>query len=147
LNDSFELRSLSRNFLEHKINDADIEKKIMPLINELEIIDHVDLSTLKEMSSDEDFNKKIIEYFLENFPQELQSLEKDILENNKMQVKFKVHKMKTPLSMFGLKNFIEKLDKIEKLCNDNVNNLPLIVFNSLNYNIKIILEELRDIFN
>jgi signal transduction histidine kinase/DNA-binding response OmpR family regulator/HPt (histidine-containing phosphotransfer) domain-containing protein len=124
-----------------------IDKEILHYTSDQEIIYHVDMASLKEMSTDEDFNKEIIEYFIDNFPQELHSLKSDILENNKKQVKFKVHKMKTPLVMFGLNNLIEKFEKIEKLCNNNVNELAIIEYNYVDEKIKIILEELKDILN
>jgi signal transduction histidine kinase/CheY-like chemotaxis protein/HPt (histidine-containing phosphotransfer) domain-containing protein len=145
--DSFENNSSGKDSEEEKNYVTQIVTESLPPTSDQEVIDHVDLTSLNEMSSDEDFNKELIEYFLKNFPLELQSLKSDIFENNKKQLKFKVHKMKTPLSMFGLKNIIEKLEKIEKLCNNNENDLALIEYSYIDENIKIIFDELNEILN
>jgi signal transduction histidine kinase/CheY-like chemotaxis protein/HPt (histidine-containing phosphotransfer) domain-containing protein len=114
-------------------------------VNDKENYDHIELTALKEMSSDEDFEKEIIEYFLENFPQEIKSLVSDITNNNKKQVKLKVHKMKTPLGLLGLKKIIEKLEKLESLCNNDQNERAIWEFKYLSENMNIIYNELKGI--
>jgi signal transduction histidine kinase/DNA-binding NarL/FixJ family response regulator len=87
LDESFEKKSSSSDSEEQQNIITVEEKAILPHTSDQEVIDHVDLASLREMSSDEDFNKEIIEFFIENFPKELQSLESDILENNKNEEK------------------------------------------------------------
>jgi signal transduction histidine kinase/DNA-binding NarL/FixJ family response regulator/HPt (histidine-containing phosphotransfer) domain-containing protein len=111
----------------------------------LEDFDHVELSALKELSNDdEEFEKEIIQFFVENFPKEIESLEAEVNSKNQKQIKFLVHKMKSPLGMFGLKKIKCKLEKIEKNCETNIDE-ALLEFQNLCNNLKIIYEEFNSI--
>lgn len=145
LDSSMEYNSSSDDSEEVKNNVIEIVEENKAQSSDQEIIDHVDLTSLSEMSGDEEFSKDLIEYFIKNFYLELQSLQPDIKENNYKQIKFRVHKMKTPLAMFGLKNIIVKLEKIEKLCNNNEIDLALKEYFYIEENFKIISEELNEI--
>lgn len=126
-----------------QINNKLTFKEISHYNYDEENLSHVNMSSLKEISSDEDFNKELVEYFIENFPQEVHSLKYDIIENNIMQIKFKIHKMKTPLNMFGLSNIIENFEKIERLCTNNIYDSAIVEYNCVNDKLKLILEELK----
>jgi len=75
-----------------------------------------DSSKLKEVSGDDiDFEKEIIELFLDDFPRQMEKLEDAIRNMNKQDIHFCVHKMKSPLSMLGFTNILERLVEIEKM--------------------------------
>jgi CheY-like chemotaxis protein/HPt (histidine-containing phosphotransfer) domain-containing protein len=79
----------------------------------------VQMNVLKEFTSDdESIEKQIIELFLTNFPLEIDSLKNEINMENSKGVKFWVHKMKTPLEMFGLQRLRDKFEKIETFCEE-----------------------------
>jgi HPt (histidine-containing phosphotransfer) domain-containing protein len=122
--------------------DTDDEDQFDPLPYEEDNYDHVGLEDLKDLcSDDEDFEKEIIEFFVENFPHEIKSLEAEIIAKNKNQIKFWIHKMKTPLGMFGLKKINEKLEKIEKICNTSESETAMAEFKSLSNNLNVIYDE------
>ena len=125
-------------------DDSDEEINYKP--SEEDDYDHVGLEALKELSSDDEhFEKEIIEFFVENFPDEIKSLEDEIIAKNKNQINFWIHKMKTPLGMFGLKKIKEKLEKIEIFCNRCEDDNALTEFKSLKNNLNVIYNEFKNI--
>jgi signal transduction histidine kinase/CheY-like chemotaxis protein/HPt (histidine-containing phosphotransfer) domain-containing protein len=78
--------------------------------------DHVNIKTLEEYSGgDKEFKQEFIKLFLENFYQDIKSLEADVEAENMSQVNFWVHKMKSPLMMLGLFRLKDQLEKIKSL--------------------------------
>ncbi len=65
----------------------------------------IDLTYLKELSmGDEDFENTIIRQFIVQIPEELETLQQAIQENNRLQIKSLAHGMKSSVSYLGLKD-------------------------------------------
>ena len=113
-----------------------------------EILDKINIESLKEYSGDdEEFEKQLIEIFIKEVPDYLQSLESEIHKENLSEIKKAAHKLKSPLGIFGLNLLITKFDKIEKLTEQcdkiSISNF----FQSCSNNLEKILLEMRNLLN
>ena len=90
--------------------------KFVDFKEEEPVIDIFNPEKLKEISGEDvDFENEVIALFLDDFPRQLDSLEEAIRNMNEEGIKFSVHKMKSPLSMFGFDSILEKLHHIEEI--------------------------------
>jgi CheY-like chemotaxis protein len=126
---------------------SDREKNIM-IINseddEEQHQDYIHFNLLKEFSGDDmNLEKEIIELFLNNIPLEVETLLNEILFQNLKEIKFKIHKMKNSLEIFGLRIIIQKMEKIVNLCEMNNYNLALENFHGLKNDMQNIYNEMN----
>jgi signal transduction histidine kinase/DNA-binding response OmpR family regulator/HPt (histidine-containing phosphotransfer) domain-containing protein len=108
--------------------------------------DHVDLKNLKEFSNDDDdFEKELIMEFLRSTPLDLKNLQISLNIKNSKDVKFWIHKIKSPLKMFGLTIILNHLEKLNKLCDSDINDCSAVnLLNTIMDNMKLIQKELND---
>jgi signal transduction histidine kinase/DNA-binding response OmpR family regulator/HPt (histidine-containing phosphotransfer) domain-containing protein len=113
-----------------------------------EILDKINIESLKEYSGDdEEFEKQLIEIFIKEVPDYLQSLESEIHKENLSEIKKAAHKLKSPLGIFGLNILIKKFDKIEKLTEQCDKISISYFFQSCSNNLEKILLEMRNLLN
>ena len=73
----------------------------------------VNLNYLKQLSGgDEEFEKEMIRLFLEQMPADLELIRKSIAENNPIQIRQIIHKIKPTLSLFGLEYLDEQFKQL-----------------------------------
>jgi signal transduction histidine kinase/CheY-like chemotaxis protein/HPt (histidine-containing phosphotransfer) domain-containing protein len=116
-------------------------------INQQQQLDHVNLKNIQDFSgNDKIFEKELIHHFLEKFPKDLGNLLYNFTSRNYKEVDFYIHKIKSPLVMFGLKNIISQLEEVKLLCNqDYIYKLALDKLTNVENNLKIINKELHDL--
>lgn len=86
-------------------------KSIPTAIEEKKILD---LTFLDEIiGNDKDLKKEMIELFIQNIPNDIELLEKAILEKNVLDVKKMAHHMKSSLAIFKLNNEVAFLEHTE----------------------------------
>lgn len=82
----------------------------------------VNLDSLKEFSGgNKQFEKELIELFLQQVPSDMGELGKGFQESNNFRIKSLAHKLKSSMLVIGLSGLIEDLDFIE----DNTENMEL----------------------
>jgi signal transduction histidine kinase/CheY-like chemotaxis protein len=110
-------------------------------------LDHVELNLLNDFSGDDkEFEKDLMENFLLNFPKDIKNLEIYIKTKNSKETKFWIHKIKSPLGIFGLNKILDKLQNLNKLCENNFEDVQILkIFNDIEYNMEIIYKELIEI--
>jgi signal transduction histidine kinase/DNA-binding response OmpR family regulator len=87
--------------------DETNELNIKQISKESYIIENVDLKKLKEFFGDDELlENDVIESFLKTCPEDFCNLELYIKNKNLSEAKFIIHKMKSPLGMFGLTKII-----------------------------------------
>lgn len=75
----------------------------------------VDLDSLREFSGgNKEFEKEVIEMFMNQVPPDMEDLEKAFIENNTFQMKSISHKLKSSMAVLGLFGLNEHLDFIER---------------------------------
>lgn len=109
-------------------------------------IDHLNLSILKDFSGDDKvFERELMEHFLEKFNYDFENFKCNINQLNSKEVEFFVHKMKSPLGIFGLNNITEDLEYLKVLCNkEYIYRLSLEIIEKVESNIKIIQKEINE---
>jgi signal transduction histidine kinase/CheY-like chemotaxis protein len=109
--------------------------------------DHINLSILNDFSGDDRvFEKELMQHFLEKFYSDFENLKFNLKEQNYKEIEFFIHKMKSPLGIFGLSNITENLEYIKLLSNkEYLYKLSLEILGNVENNIKIIEQELRDL--
>jgi signal transduction histidine kinase/DNA-binding response OmpR family regulator/HPt (histidine-containing phosphotransfer) domain-containing protein len=79
-----------------------------------------DSSCIKDFSAgDKQFEKELIEIFLEEFSSQMDFIGKAVKEKDIQNIKFYVHKIKTPLTMLGFTDMLNELKKIENMMQNN----------------------------
>ena len=102
-----------------------------------EVIESININSLKEITGDdEEFEKDIMEKFLEEMPVYLKELEIEIVEENFLSIKKAAHKMKAPVAMFGLDGLRNKLKEIEDLAENSLANLIVKKFSACKIQLK-----------
>lgn len=112
-----------------------------------DFLEHVQLNLLNEFSGDDkDFEKDLIENFLFNFPKDIKNLELYIKTKNFKETKFWIHKIKSPLGIFGLSKILDKLQILNKLCENNFDDVKIVkIFKNIENNMEVIYNELQEI--
>lgn len=78
-------------------------------------VHEVNLDSLKEFSGgNKQFEKELIELFLQQVPSDVAELEKGFKESNDFRIKSLAHKLKSSMLVIGLGGLMEDLDFIEK---------------------------------
>jgi signal transduction histidine kinase/CheY-like chemotaxis protein len=124
----------------------DVNKLCLNSVKDKVRQDHIKLDFLKEFSSgDLILEKDIIDLFLSNFPIEFETLLNKILSANLKEIKFWIHRMKSPLSIFGLKLIIKDMEIIQSLCENDNYETALKIFENLNNNLRVVYEEMEKV--
>jgi signal transduction histidine kinase/DNA-binding response OmpR family regulator len=138
------ITSSSDDSSEELISDRQKNIVIINSYDEEEHNDYVQFDLLKEFSGDDvNLENDIIELFLKNIPIEIDTLMHEILTENLKEVKFRIHKMKNSLEIFGLRIIIEKMEKIQNFCELNKYNYALEIFHGIKNDMYNIYNELN----
>ncbi|MES2519392.1 MAG: PAS domain S-box protein [Bacteroidota bacterium] len=81
----------------------------------------IDLSYLDEiMGEDKNLKREMIELFIQNVPNDVNLLEKAVLEKDVIEIKKMAHHMKSSLAMFNLDNEVAFLEQTERNANASI---------------------------
>jgi signal transduction histidine kinase/DNA-binding NarL/FixJ family response regulator len=87
------------------------------------------------LEGDENMKKEFLSIFVKETSEELTILEQAFIERNEGNLKFYIHKMKTPLLMLGFENVLEELLKIREMSKKTETSIDKVLnaFSSLKY--------------
>jgi signal transduction histidine kinase/CheY-like chemotaxis protein len=140
-NDDFKVKiSLKENQINQSFETS-------PYMQNNELHESFDINYLKEIScGDCNFEKMFIEKFIKNVSLDFTNLEIFLKNKNYEKSKFFIHKLKTPLGLFGFKKIIESLLSLDKILGqDKEDKLCQELFSIIKKNIKIIYSDLDDL--
>jgi signal transduction histidine kinase/DNA-binding response OmpR family regulator len=111
--ENFYIYSLNKSNI-YNNNNNNKEKIFIKELEENLIKDEINFHILKELSDNVlEFETEIVESFLNEIPLQLKELEDFINKKNFEEIRKACHKIKSPISYFGLKNMKDKLISIE----------------------------------
>ncbi len=107
------------------------------------------LDKINEMADgDQEFINSVISVFLKEVPQDLESLEEALEEENYEQVYQLAHKIKPNVDLLGMEQTRAAALEIETLCKNEANMAEIkIVFPNLKKDIFQVVSELKNDFN
>ena len=101
-------------FSEFKNSTADIKENLNKL-NSKESLDTFSLVSMKNYSGDDqDFERQLIEVFLQDVPEYLRQLDCEISNENYEEIGKTAHKLKSPMGIFGFNILKSNFEKIHQ---------------------------------